>query len=127
VLIVGVAVGFASVDVNPAGRDVQLYVYVPDPPLAPASSCTLAPAQIVPGTAVGVALNAPPVTVTVTASEFEHPVVVDVAVSVKSVVADILTVVGSSTVELTSSEDGAQLYVNGPVPVTVLFSCVLVP
>ena len=127
VLTVGVAAGFASVDVNPAGTDVQLYVYVPDPPLAPASSATLAPTQIVPGVAFGVALNAPPDTVTVTASEFEHPVVVEVAVSVKTVVEDKLTVVGSSAAGFTRSADGAQLYVNGPVPVTVLFSCVLVP
>ena len=121
------AVGFASVDVNPAGTDVQLYVYIPDPPLAPASICTLSPAHIVPGVAVGVVLNAPPVIVTVTASELEHPVAVEVAVRVNTVVVDKLTVVGSSTEGFTSSDDGVQLYVNGPVPVTVPFSVVLVP
>ena len=121
------AAGFASVDVNPAGTDVQLYVYIPDPPLAPASSCTLSPAHIVPGVAVGVVLNAPPVIVTVTASELEHPVVIEVAVKVKMVIEDRFTVVGSSTVGFTSCDDGVQLYVNGPVPVTVPFSVVLVP
>ena len=54
VLAAGVAVGFARVEENPAGTELQLYVYVPDPPLAPASSCTLAPTQIVPGIADGV-------------------------------------------------------------------------
>jgi hypothetical protein len=100
---------------------------VPDPPLAPASSCTISPTHIVPGEAVGVVLNAPPVTVTVTASVFEQPVDVDVPVSVKTFVDVRFTVVGSSTDGLTSCEDGVQLYVNGPVPVTVPFSCVLVP
>jgi hypothetical protein len=100
---------------------------VPDPPLAPASSCTLAPTHIVPGSAFGVVLNAPPVIVTVTASELKHPVVVEVAVSVNTVVADKFTVVGSSTDGFTRSDDGVQLYVNGPVPVTVPFNVVLVP
>jgi hypothetical protein len=109
VLTVGVAVGFASVDVNPAGTELQLYVYEPDPPPAPASSCTLAPTHIVPGVAVGVVLNAPPVIVTVTASEFEQPVEVEVAVRVKTVVAGRFTVVGSSTAGFTSSADGVQL------------------
>jgi hypothetical protein len=109
VLTVGAVVGFARVDVNPVGTELQLYVYEPDPPLAPASSATLAPTQIVPGIAFGVALNAPPVTVTVTASEFEQAVDVEVAVSVKTVVVDKFTVVGSSTVGFTSSEDGVQL------------------
>ena len=109
VFTVGVTVGFARVDVNPAGTDVQLYVYKPDPPLAPASSCTLAPKQIVPGVAVGVVLNAPPVTVTVIASEFEHPVVVEVAVRVKTVVEDKFTVAGSSIAGFTSNDAGVQL------------------
>jgi hypothetical protein len=109
VLTEGVAVGFARVEVNPAGTEVQLYVYVPDPPLAPASSCTLAPTQIVPGTDVGDALSAPPVTVIATASELEQPVAVEVAVSVKAVVEVRFTVVGSSTAGFTSSEDGVQL------------------
>jgi hypothetical protein len=109
VLTVGVAVGFARVEVNPAGADVQLYVYVPDPPLAPASKATFAPTQIVPGTAVGVALNAPPVIVTVTASELEQPVDVEVAVSVKVVVEVRFTVAGSTDVGSTSSADGIQL------------------
>jgi len=109
VFAVGVTAGFARVDVNPAGTDVQLYVYEPDPPLAPASSCTLAPKQIVPGVAVGVALNAPPVTVTVTASEFEHPVAAEVAVRVKTVAEDKFTVAGSSIAGFTSSADGVQL------------------
>jgi len=109
VLAAGVAVGLARVDVNPAGADVQLYVYAPDPPLAPASSCTLSPAHIVPGSAVGDALKPPPVTVTVTTSEFEHPVAVDVAVRVNTVLMVKLTVVGSSTVGFTNCADGVQL------------------
>jgi hypothetical protein len=109
VLAVGVAVGFARVELNPAGTDVQLYVYVPDPPLAPASSCTLSPAQIVPGVAVGVVLNAPPVIVTVTSSEFEQPVEVEVAVRVNIVVEVKFTVVGSADAGFTSSDAGVQL------------------
>jgi hypothetical protein len=109
VLAVGVAVGLARVEENPAGTDDQLYVYAPDPPLAPAFSCTLSPIHIVPGTAVGDALKPPPVTVTVTTSEFEHPVAVEVAVSVNTVMADKLTVVGSSTVGFTNCADGVQL------------------
>jgi len=109
VFTVGVTAGFARVDVNPAGTDVQLYVYEPDPPFAPASSCTVAPKQIVPGVAVGVVLNAPPVTVTVTASEFEHPVVVEVAVRVNTVVEDKFTVAGSSIAGFTSNDTGVQL------------------
>jgi hypothetical protein len=127
VLAEGVAVGFASVDVNPAGTELQLYVYVPDPPLAPASSCTISPTQMVPGVAVGVALSAPPVIVTVTPSEFEQPVVVEVAVSVNAVVDVRFTVVGSSSDGFKSNDAGVQLYVNGPVPVTVPFNVVLVP
>ena len=68
-LIEGVATGFARVDVNPAGIELHRYEYVPDPPLAIAFSCTLSPAQIVPGVAVGEAFRAPPVTDIVTASE----------------------------------------------------------
>ena len=109
VLAVGVAVGLASVEVKPAGTDDQLYVYVPDPPLAPAFSCTLSPIHIVPGTAVGDALKPPPVTVTVTTSEFAHPVVVDVAVRVKTVVVFKITVVGSTKAGFTSSDAGVQL------------------
>jgi len=109
VLAVGVAVGFARVEVNPAGTDVQLYVYNPDPPLAPASSCTLAPTHIVPGVAVGVVLNAPPVTVTVTSSEFEQPVEVEVAVRVNIVVEVKFTVIGSTNAGLTSKDAGVQL------------------
>jgi hypothetical protein len=105
----GVAVGFASVDENPAGTDVQIYVYDPDPPLAPASSCTLVPTHIVPGTAVGDALNEPPVTVTVTASEFAHPVDVEVAVRVKVVVEVRFTVVGFSIKGSRRDEAGVQL------------------
>jgi len=109
VLAVGVAVGFARVEENPAGTDVQLYVYVPEPPLAPASSCTLCPTQIVPGVAVGVVLNAPPVTVTVAASEFEQPVVVEVAVRVKTFVEVRFIVVGSTDAGFTSNDAGVQL------------------
>jgi len=127
VLIEGVATGFARVDVNPAGIEVQEYVYVPDPPLAAALSCTLSPAQMVPGVAVGDAFKAPPVTFTVTASEFEHPVAFMVAVNVKVVVEERLTVVGSSTDGFTSNEAGVQLNVNGPVPKTEPFKVVLVP
>jgi hypothetical protein len=108
-LTAGVTVGFARVDENPAGTDVQLYVYKPDPPLAPASSCTPAPTHIVPGKAVGVAFNDPPVKVTITASEFEQPVVVEVAVKVKTVVEVRFTVVGSSIAGLRNNEDGVQL------------------
>jgi len=50
-----------------------------------------------------------------------------VAVRVKVVVEVRLTVTGSTTVALTSSEAGVQLYVKGPVPVTVPFNVVLVP
>jgi hypothetical protein len=123
----GVAVGLTIADVNPAGTDVHAYEYVPDPPLAPAFSCTLAPAHIVPGVAAGDALNDPPVTDIVTASELEHPVAFIVAVKVKVVLFDKFNVNGSSTAAFTSNEDGVQLYVNGPVPVTVPFSEVLVP
>jgi hypothetical protein len=50
-----------------------------------------------------------------------------VAVKVKVVVDVRLTVTGSSTAAFTSNEAGVQLYVNGPVPVTVPFNAVLVP
>jgi len=109
VLTVGVAVGCAKVEVNPAGTELQLYVYVPDPPLAPASSCTLSPAHIVPGSAFGVELNGPPVTVTVTTSEFKQPVEVEVAVRVNTVVEFNITVVGSTRAGFTSSDAGVQL------------------
>jgi hypothetical protein len=109
VLAVGVAVGFARVEENPDGTELQLYVYVPDPPLAPASSCTLSPTHIVPGVAVGVVLNAPPVTETVTASEFEQPVEVEVAVRLKTFVEVKITVVGSTDAGFTSSDAGVQL------------------
>jgi len=123
----GVTTGLAIVDVKPAGTDVQLYVKFPEPPLARASSCTLAPAQIVDGVAPGLTLNDPPVTFTVTSSDAEHPVEFILAVKVKLIVDKRLTVTGSSTVALTSEEAGVQLYVNGPVPVTVPFNVVFVP
>jgi hypothetical protein len=75
---------------------------VPDPPLAAAASWTLEPAHTVEGVAVGTELNAPPVTVIVTASELEHVVAVEVAVNVNVIVDDRFTVVGSSIVALTS-------------------------
>jgi hypothetical protein len=109
VLTVGFAVGFASVDVNPAGTDVQLYVYIPDPPLARAASCTVDPIHIEPGVAVGEALNGPPLIVTVTSSKFEHVVVLEVAIKVNMVVDERFFVVGSSTVGFTSCDDGVQL------------------
>jgi hypothetical protein len=62
----------------------------------------VAPAHTVPGVAVGVELKAPPLTPMVMASVFEHPVTVDVAVSVKIVVDVKFTVVGSSTVAFTN-------------------------
>ena len=46
---------------------------------------------------------------------------------VKVVVDVRLTVNGSSTAAFTSNEAGVQLYVKGPVPVTVPFNEVLVP
>jgi hypothetical protein len=95
-LTVGFTVGFARAEVNPAGEEVHAYVLLPEPPLTPAFSCTAAPAHIVPGVAVGVDAKAPPVTVTVTTSVFEHVVAVDVATKVNVVVAVRLVVVGSS-------------------------------
>jgi hypothetical protein len=87
----------------------------------------VAPAHIVPGVAVGIELNAPPLIPIVIASVLEHPVTADVAVRVKIVVDVKFTVVGSSTVAFTSREAGVQLYVNGLAPVTVAFNVVLVP
>jgi hypothetical protein len=58
---------------------------------------------------VGTELNAPPVTVTVTASELKQAVDVEVAVRVKVVVVVRFTVVGSTTVAFTSRLDGVQL------------------
>ena len=80
---------------------------MPVPPLAPADSCTLAPAQIVEGVAVAVALNAPPEIVIVTWSDAEQDP--EVAVRVKSVVDVRFTVVGSTTVAFTSEVAGSQL------------------
>ena len=77
--------------------------------------------------AVGTELNAPPVTVIVTASELEQVVDVEVAVNVKVVVDDRFTVVGSTTVAFTSILDGVQLYVNGLVPVTVASNVMCAP
>ena len=124
---VGLATGLARAEVKPAGIDVHVYVFVPEPPLAPAFSCTPAPAHTVPGVAVAVALKGPPLIVIVTASVFEHVVEVDVAVSVKVVVDVRFTVAGSSTAGFKSCPAGLQLYVNGPVPVTVPFSVVPEP
>ena len=126
-LTVGLTNGLASADVKPAGIEVQLYVYVPEPPLAPAVRFTLVPAHTVPGVAVGAEFNGPPLKVIVTASLLEQDVAVEVVVRVKIVVEDKLTVVGSSIAAFTSCEDGVQLYVKGPVPVTVAFNTVLVP
>ena len=86
-----------------------------------------APAHVVPGVAVGVEVNGPQLIVIVTASVLEHDVVVEVAINVKTVVASKFTVVGSSIEASTSCEEGYQLYVNGPVPVTVALIVVLVP
>jgi len=127
VLTVGFTVGLACAEVNPAGEEVHAYVLLPEPPLTPAFSCTAAPAQTVPGVAVGVDAKAPPLTVIVTASVFEHVVAVDVATNVKVVVAVRFVVVGSSIEALTSCPDGVQEYVNGPVPVTVALIAVDVP
>jgi hypothetical protein len=54
-------------------------------------------------------------------------VVVDVAVSVKTVVAVRFEVVVLIAVGLVTCADGVQLYVNGPVPVTTPVRVVLVP
>ena len=63
----------------------------------------------------------------VTTSELEHEVAVEVAVKVNTVVVVMFTVVGSSIKASTSSADGIQLYVNGPVPVIVASIEVTVP
>ena len=85
------------------------------------------PAQTVKGVAVGVEFNGPPLMFTITASVLEHVVVSEVAVKVKIVVVAKFTVVGSFIEALISCEEGDQLYVNGPVPVTVALIVVLVP
>jgi len=59
--------------------------------------------------AVGVVLNAPPVTVTVTSFEFEQPVEAEVAVRVNIVVEVKFTVVGSADAGFTSRDAGVQL------------------
>jgi hypothetical protein len=81
----------------------------------------------VPGVAAGVEVRTPPLTVMVTASVLKHEDAVEVAVNVKTVVVVRFTVAGSSIKAFISCKDGVQLYVNGPVPVTVAFSDVLVP
>jgi hypothetical protein len=64
---------------------------------------------MVEGVAVGVALNALAETYTVTSSELEHPVKVDVAVRVKVVFVVRFLVSGSSILELRSLALGVQL------------------
>ena len=76
--------------------------------MALAASCELVPAQTADGVAVAEAASALPLTVTVTWSDALHPADV-VAVSVKVVVVLRLTVVGSTTVALTSEAAGVQL------------------
>ena len=76
---------------------------------------------------MGVEVKVPPLVVIVTASELEHDDTVEVAVNVKTVVVVRFTVVGSSIKAFTSCEEGDQLYVNGPAPVTVALIDVLVP
>jgi hypothetical protein len=61
------------------------------------------------GVAVADALRAPPVTFTVTWSEFEHVVVDDIAVSVKTVVAARFVVVVLMAVGLVTCAAGVQL------------------
>jgi hypothetical protein len=73
------------------------------------------------------ALNALPVTLTVTWSEFEHVVNVEVAVRVNVVVEDRFTVLVLRLVGFVTEAAGVQPYVNGPVPVTEPVSVVLVP
>ena len=77
--------------------------------------------------AVADALKAPPVTVIVTWSEFEQPVVLEVAVNVNVVVVNKFTVLVLRLVGLVTDAAGVQLYVNGPVPVTLPERVVLVP
>jgi len=79
------------------------------------------------GVAVADAPNEPPVIVIVTWSELEQPVEVEVAVRVKVVVVDRFTVLVERLVGFVTDAAGVQLYVNGPVPVTVPESVVLVP
>jgi hypothetical protein len=105
----GLTVGFERVEVKPAGTEVQAYVYDPDPPLATAFSCTVAPAHTIEGVAVGFELNGLPAIVIVTASELKQVVEVDVAVSVNTVVEVSITVVGSTAVGFISCEAGVQL------------------
>jgi hypothetical protein len=57
----------------------------------------------------------------------EQPVEVEVAVSVKVVVVDMFTVFVERLVGLVTDAAGVQLYVKGPVPVTVPVRVVLVP
>ena len=64
---------------------------------------------MVEGVAVGVALNALAEIYTVTSSELEHPVKVDVAVRVKVVFVVRFLVSGSSILELRSLALGVQL------------------
>ena len=87
----------------------------------------MAPAHTVPGVAVGVDVKGPPLTKIVTKSELEHDVTVEVAVKVNTVVVVKFTVIGSSINASTNCAEGVQLYVNGPVPVTVALIVVLVP
>jgi hypothetical protein len=77
--------------------------------------------------AVADAARAPPLIVMVTWSEFEQPVEVEVAVSVKVVVVDRFTVLVLRLVGLITDAAGVQLYVKGLVPVTVPVRVVLVP
>jgi hypothetical protein len=57
---------------------------------------------MVPGVAVGFEVNAPPLTVIVTASVLKHDEAVEVAVNVKTVVVARFKVVGSSIEAFTS-------------------------
>jgi len=82
----GFTVGSAIEEVKPAGTEVHVYVYIPEPPLANALSCTIAPAHVIEGIATGDEFNAPPLTMIVTVDRFEQDVDVDVAVKVNTVV-----------------------------------------
>ena len=73
------------------------------------------------------AFMAPPLIVMVTWSEFEQPVELDVAVNVNVVVEDRFTVLVLRLVGLITDAAGVQLYVKGPVPVTLPERVVLVP
>jgi len=105
----GVAVGDAADEENPAGMEVQAYVYEPDPPEAFAASCVGEPAHILLGVAVADALNAPPVTVIVTWSELEQPVEEESAVNVNTVVANRFTVLVVRLDGLVTDAAGVQL------------------